>query len=353
MIVGGLVLAGVCTFGVLGYLVAGWDFGDAIYMVVITIFGVGYGEVHPIDTWPLRGLTAMVIVVGYGAVIYTVGGFIQMVVDGELNTALGVRRMTRDIAKLENHVVVCGIGRMGRKLAAELHAAGKPFVAVDANPTIVDQAETLGYLALHGDASDEEVLSRAGIERASVLASVLSDDAANVFVTLTARSMRSDLMIVARGENQRTESKLLDCGADRVVLPTAIGASKMSQMILRPTADELFDQLGRGTTTAGVDMVDFGLEFDQVEIGADSSLAGRTLSQLDIRGAHGYLVVGVRHADGNTVLHPSGDTRLGVGDTVVVLGYGDDMMEVEARPTAPRSITYRGARMTLDGDGNH
>lgn len=350
MIVGGAVLVGVCTLGVIGYLLAGWSFGDAVYMVVITIFGVGYGEVRPIVTWPLRGLTAAIIFAGYGAVIYTVGGFIQMVVDGEINTALGVRRMSRDIKRLENHVVVCGVGRMGRQLAAELHAANRPFVAIDTDQVIVDQAESLGYLALRGDASDEEVLSQAGIERASVLASVLSDDAANVFVTLTARSMRSDLKIVARGENQRTEQKLLDCGADRVVLPTAIGASKMSQMILRPTADELFDQLGRGATAAGVDMVDFGLEFDQIEIAADSSLAGRTLSQLEVRGAHGYLVVGIRHADGNTVLHPSSDTMLGVGDTVVVLGYGDDIMEIEARPTAPTAITYRGARMTLDGD---
>jgi voltage-gated potassium channel len=245
------------------------------------------------------------------------------------------------------------MGRMGRQVAAELHSAGRPFVVVDTSAAIVEQAESLGYLGLHGDASDEAVLSRAGIERASVLASVLSDDAANVFVTLTARSMRADLMIVARGENQRTEHKLLGCGADRVVLPTAIGASKMSQMILRPTADELFDQLGRGTTTAGVDMVDFGLEFDQIEIGAGSTLAGRTLGQLEVRGAHGYLVVGVRHADGDTVLHPSADTRLGVGDTVVVLGYGDDIMEIGARPTAPRSITYRGAQMTLDDDPNH
>lgn len=352
MTAGGLVLAGICGIGIIGYLLAGWALTDAIYMVVITIFGVGYGEVQPIDSWPLRGLTAMVIVVGYGAVIYTVGGFIQMVVDGELNDAMGERRMTREIGKLEHHVVVCGLGRMGRQLAAELHAAAKPFVAIDLDPMAVEQAVADGYLALHGDASEETVLSRAGIERASVLATVLSDDAANVFVTLTAHTLRPDLTIVARGENRRTENKLFGCGADKVVLPTAIGASKMSQLILRPTADELFDQLGRGTSAGGVDLVDFGLEFDQIEIGPDSPLTGSTLAQLEVRGAHGYLVVGIRGAAGETVLHPSADTPLQVGDTVVVLGYGDDIMDVGAKPRPqPREISYRGTQTTID-DGS-
>lgn len=358
MMVGGMVLGAVCGLGVLGYLLAGWRLDDAIYMVVITIFGVGYGEVQPIESWPLRTLTTVVIVAGYGAVIYTIGGFIQLVVDGELNSALGARRMTREIDKLDEHVIICGLGRMGIRLAAELHDKAKPFAAIDLDPAVVAHAESLGYLAMVGDASDESVLTRAGVSRAAMLAAVLSDDAANVFVTLTAHSMQPELPIVARGENERTETKLLSCGADRVVLPTAIGAAKMSQMILRPTADELFDQLGRNqlgsnelghTAAAGFDLVNFGLEFEQVEITPDSPLADHALGELEVKGAHGYLVFGVRHADGTTVLHPPAETKLHAGDTIVILGYEDDVLEVGTKqPSGRRSITYRGAQTFID-----
>lgn len=324
------VFLGVCAVGALGYMLAGWSLDDAVYMVIITIFGVGFEEVQPVSSVPLRVLTILVIIVGYGAVIYTVGGFIQLVIDGELNRFLGARRMTRDIDQMQGHTIVCGMGRMGQHLCRELQSAGRPFVVVDASDNVVDHAGRLGFLALTGDASDEETLRRAGIDRATILATVLPDDATNVFITLTAKAMNPKLLIVARAENPRTEPKLTACGADRVVMPTTIGASKISQLILRPTAEELLDRLNGGAADA-IDVMSFGLELDQIVIDAESPFAGRNLGELEVRGAHGYLVVGVRHATGETVLHPAVDTHLSVGDTLVLLGYEDDILEIEPR----------------------
>ena len=177
----------ICIVAVTGYVAAGWKLDDAIYMVIITIFGVGYGEVQPVQSAGLRALTITVIIAGYGAVIYTVGGFMQMLIDGELNKALGVRRMTKGIERLSNHTIICGIGRLGTILARELHAAGKPFVAIDTDLDRLQDAEERGYLVIHGDATEEDILEQAGIRRASTVATVLSQDATNVFVTITAR----------------------------------------------------------------------------------------------------------------------------------------------------------------------
>lgn len=333
---------GVCSVAVLGYMVAGWPAGDAAYMVVITIFGVGYGEVQPVDSWPLRLLTTMVIVGGYGAVFFALGGVVQMIIDGEITSALGARRMSKDIDRLEGHAVICGYGRMGTALAEELAAAGKPFVAIESDETILRHAEDMGQLVVNGDATDEYVLAEAGIHRASVLATVLSDDATNVFVTLTARAMNPDLTIVARGENAKTEAKLLSCGADTVVLPTAIGAAKMSQLITRPSAEELLERI----TTSGdstLDMEQVGLELDEIVIEEDSRVARSMLGDIEVRGAHGYLVVGIRRGDGSTVLRPASDVVLEPGDSVIVLGYRADIPRLVGRfASSPTKVSYRG-----------
>lgn len=332
MTVGVSIFLVVCVVAVEGYVLAGWHLDDALYMVVITIFGVGYGEVNPVTSWPLRGLTIAVIVAGYGAVIYTVGGFIQLVIDGELNRAIGARRMKKEIDQLDGHTIICGFGRMGTTLAKELHAAGEPFVAIDTLGGVNPLAEDDGYLVIHGDASEEEVLERAGIRRARVLTTVLSDDATNVFVTLTAREMNPDLTIISRGEHRRTASKLRSCGADTVVMTTNIGAAKISQMILQPAADELLDRFV--DTRAGVGIDQMGLELDEIVVDDTSGLANQTLGDIEVRGAHGYLVVGVRSADGTSVIHPPSSHRVSAGDTLVILGFHDDIPEVSPRAAA-------------------
>lgn len=346
MVAGVVLFVTVCVVAVAGYMIAGWALDDAVYMVVITIFGVGYGEVEPVRSGALRLLTITVIIAGYGAVIYTVGGFIQMLVDGELNKALGARRLTKEIRAMERHTIICGFGRMGTKLAAELQAAGRPFVAIDSDPDALRTAEELGYSVIDGDASEEHVLEEAGIERAAFLATVLSDDATNVFITLTARALNPDVTIIARGEDRRTEGKLRNCGADEVVLPTAIGATKMSQLITRPSAEQMVEQLTAGDG-AGLDLGPIGLRFDELRVEPGSPLAGRPLDAIEVRGNQGFLVVGVRRSDGTTVLNPPTDTVLDIGDAVIVLGYRDDIPQLASRFTATGRIVYRGVEMEV------
>lgn len=337
----------VCVVAVIGYVASGWQLDDSIYMVIITIFGVGYGEVQPVESPAERALTIMVIIAGYGAVIYTVGGFMQMLIDGELNKALGARRMTKEIQSLTGHTILCGVGRMGIILARELQSGGKPFVVIDSDPQRLQDARDRGCLVIAGDATDEHTLDQAGIRRAAVLATVLSQDANNVFVTITAREMNPELTIIARGENPRTEKKLLGCGANSVVLPTAIGAKKVAQMIIRPTAENLLEQL-TNQSDMSEELGQLGLHFNEMTVTADSAAAGKRLADIELKSNLGFLIVGIRKKAGETLLNPSDDTELAEGDVVIALGRGADMPALAARFRSKRDkITYRGVTMEV------
>ena len=343
MVTGVALFLAVCVIAVTGYMASGWKLDDAIYMVVITIFGVGYGEVQPVESPALRALTILVIVAGYGAVIYTVGGFMQMVIDGELNQALGARRMTKQIGSLQKHTIICGVGRMGTILARELFVAGKPFVVIDSDERRLQAAEERGYMVLNGDAAEEYVLEQAGIRRAAVLATVLSEDATNVFVTITARELNPAIMIIARGENPRTERKLLGCGANKVVLPTAIGATKVAQMIIRPSAEDMLAQLtSQGDISEELGHI--GLRFGELEVTQTSTLAGKALSEIEVSGGHAFLIVAIRRVDGTISLRPDAETRLACGDVIIVLGHAGDIPQLATRfALTPQKMTYRGA----------
>ncbi|MEM9644771.1 MAG: potassium channel protein [Planctomycetota bacterium] len=343
MLTGGLLFLLVCVVAVAGYVAAGWKLDDAIYMVVITIFGVGYGEVKPIESTGLRALTMTVIIAGYGAVIYTVGGFMQMVVDGELKRVMGARRMTKGIEGLQGHTIVCGMGRLGTILARQLHESEKPFVVIDADLERLQDGEQRGYLVLHGDATEEEILDQAGISRASTVAAVMSLDATNVFVTITAREMNPDVTIIARGQNPRTEKKLLGCGANSVVLPTAIGAQKIAQLITHPTAESILRQIQNQSTLLD-DLGHIQLQFSEFEIRTDSDLANRAMSEIKIRGNHAFLIVGIRRTDDSIELNPAPEMILNPGDIVIVLGHQNDLPEIAKRFSLKQpTMTYRGA----------
>lgn len=335
----------ICVIAVAGYVAAGWKLEDSIYMVIITIFGVGYGEVQPIESPGLRALTILVIISGYGAVIYTVGGFMQMLIDGELNNALGARKMAKEIERMTGHTIICGVGRMGTILARDLAAANKPFVIIDCDERRLQAAESQGFWVINGDATEEFILEQAGIRRAAVLATVLSADTTNVFVTITAREMNPNVTIIARGENPRTEKKLLGCGANRVVLPTAIGATKVAQLIIRPTAENMLEQV---THQGGMqeELGHIGLQFDEFVVGPDSALLNKPIKNIEVRGNHGFLIVGIRHPDGSLSVNVGLETKLTEGDVVIVLGHKSDIPQLAARFLSKENkITYRGVTM--------
>ncbi|HEY0464837.1 MAG TPA: potassium channel family protein, partial [Polyangiaceae bacterium] len=258
--VGVALIAIVICLGTAGYASAGWTISDAIYMVVITIFTVGYGEVRPIDTPWLHFLTVSLIVLGCTGMIFVTGALVQFLTASELQRLLGTKRMKNEIEQLKGHVIVCGFGRIGNMLARELKDGKISFLIVERAEARIAEARGLGYLALQGEATDEGVLREAGVTRARILATVLPDDAANVFITLSARSLNKALHIIARGEVPTTEGKLLQAGADEVVLPTHIGAERIAELILFPKTaalirdDEHMRGLERSLHSLGLDL---------------------------------------------------------------------------------------------------
>lgn len=233
-----LFFLAVCILATCGYVWAGWQWLDAIYMVTITIFGVGYGETRPIEGPWLRFFTIGVIFAGCSSLVFVVGGIVQMLTEGEIAKIMGTRNRTKDIEALHDHTIICGYGRVGQMLARELAAAGEPLIVLDNNPKRVEEAIANGHLAVQGDAADDHTLSSIGIFRARTLATVLPDDATNVFITLSARDLCDSINIVARAEMPATERKLLRSGATNVVMPAAIGASKIAQLAKQASEDQ-------------------------------------------------------------------------------------------------------------------
>ncbi|MGV0027400.1 potassium channel family protein [Phormidesmis priestleyi] len=344
ILTGALFFAITFALAVTGYIMAGWSTLDSIYMVVITTFGVGYGEVHPIDTPDKKIFTILVIVAGTSSAVYMVGGFVQMITEGEINRALGARRMTRTIETLEQHVIICGFGRMGQILARKMIDANLPFVVIDNNPERIARAESLNYLVRMGNATDETILYAAGIDRAKVLATVLPDDAINVFITLTARELNPKLMILSRGELPSTEKKLKLAGADQVVLPAAISALRMSHMITHPaTLDFLNQDDGRRSLNELLAQVD--VQVDELAIVPSSPMIGATIGDIEFRGKGTFIIVALRKADGTTLTHPGQSLILAEGDAVIVMGHRGDIPQFVRKYVVKRPGRYGSARI--------
>jgi len=329
---------------VAGYMMAGWNWLDAIYQVIITIFGVGFGEIGPM-TPGLRIFTMVVIVAGCTSVAYILGGFLQMITEGEVKRVLGVRRMMREIDQLHDHIIICGFGRIGQILARKMKEANQPFVLIDNDLSRVAKAEAQGYLVQQGSATDETVLEAVGIHRARVLATVLPDDAANVFITLTARSLNPSLIILARGEYPSTEKKLLQAGADRVVSPAAIGALRMSHMITHPASLDFLEQ-SNGRETLNELLAQINVQLDELVIPANSDLVGASIGTVEVRGRGAFIIVALRRAEGETIVHPGQDLFLHEGDTLIVMGHRGDIPQFARHHALKRQMQYRGAKLS-------
>jgi voltage-gated potassium channel len=285
-------------------------------MVVLIFSTVGFEEVKQLS--PAEELfTTVLIIVGVSTALYIVGGLFQMVAEGEINRALGLRRVTREIERLKDHVVLCGFGRMGETLARELHRTKTPFVVIENEPDRIAEAAALGYLALSDDATEEEALMNVGVMRARTLVTTLPGDADNVFITLTAHNLNPEVRIIARGELRSTEKKLIQAGADQVVLPAMTAAQRMATMITRPSAVELIE------VVAGRQLSE--IELDELLIPAHCPLVGVTVRESEPRTRHGLMVIAVRTPDGRLEFNPGGDAMFQTGSTVMVMGRREDI----------------------------
>ncbi len=315
------LLVAVLAGGTAGYmLIEGWNIWDAFYMTVTTVATVGYGEVHPLSP---RGrlFTVALIFGGVGTAFYTATLLATIIVEGGLHQRFETRRAARMLEQIKDHFIVCGYGRIGSIIAAELHQQGVALAVIERDPDRVRQAVDRGWLAFEADASREEVLARAGIHRARGLITAVGTDAENVFTVLTARVMRPDLFIIARVESDDAEHKLRRAGADRVISPYQIGATQMVQTALRPAVVDFFHL---ATSSERLD-----LSMEQVHIKDDSPLANRSIVDAGIRQKFGVIVVGIKRSGGGMEFNPAPDAVMRSGDELVVLGRTENVKALE------------------------
>jgi voltage-gated potassium channel len=330
----------VAAIGALAYVAAGWSPGDALYMVILTVYSVGYAEVHPVNTPALRAITEVLIVTGCTGMIFLTGSMFQLIAASQIQQVLGTRRMQKEIEKLSNHVVVCGFGRIGQMLCHQLSAGRTEFVVIDHAEERIGAARKAGLHFIQGNATDEDVMRQAGITRARALATVLPDDAANVFITLSARSLNPDLTIIARGELPTTEGKLLQAGANRVVLPARIGAERVAELLLHQDVARLISRArGGNLDRLAFDLQGLGLDIEVATVEAGSRCAGLTIGAIERLGAGAFLVVALERTDGETLLQPDPDTSVHAGDGLAVVRRPEKSQKIEELFTAPAPET--------------
>jgi voltage-gated potassium channel len=317
----GALLVAILAGGTVGYmLIEGWNAWDAFYMTVTTVATVGFSEVHPLSARG-RMFTVALIFSGVGTAFYTATLVATIIVEGGLHRRLERRRAARMLEQIKDHFIVCGYGRIGSIIAAELHQQGVAVAVIERDPARVRQAVDRGWVALEADASREEVLAKAGIHRARGLIAAVGTDAENVFTVLTARVMRPDLFIIARVESDDAEHKLRRAGADRVISPYQIGATQIVQTALRPAVVDFFH------LATSSDRLDLSME--QVHIKNDSPLANQTIVDAGIRQKFGVIVVGIKRAGGGMDFNPAPEAVMRPGDELVVLGRTESVKALE------------------------
>jgi voltage-gated potassium channel len=324
------LLLGLATAGVCGYMfLEGWGFLQACYMVIITLFTVGFGEVAPLDPAG-RILTMVLIVTGVGTAVYAAGQVLEIILEGELLGFRKRQRMNRMIREMRDHYIICGFGRVGHQIATDFEAAGIRYVVVDSKAETLEELEPRGIPALVGDVTADHILTEAGIQHAKGLVACSDSDVANVYVTLSARALNPALFIVARAGHPETEKKLQIAGANRTVSPYLISGKRMAAMVAKPVAYDFLDMVTHGG--------ELEFQLHEIAIGTSSLLAGKTLADAEIRSRSGATVLAILRAGGKLDLQPQAETRIGGGDILVVLGTQEQMdllRKVVGHPATP------------------
>lgn len=315
-----LMLAAVVLFGTVGYVVLeGWSWFDAFYMTIMTITTVGSGEPLPMNTAG-RWLTIAVVAVGFATLTYTVLRLMAYMVEGRLESLFEVRRTRRRIAKMENHFILCGYGRVGREIANAFKDGKTPFVVIDINEQSLQRAAAEGCTVVHGDAAESHTLQAAGVDRARGLVAAIDSDEKNIYVTLSARVINPRLFIIARANWENAEEKLRLAGANRIISPYTIGGRRMASLAVRPTAIEFVDTILTARNSE--------LLLEDFAIADGSKSLGKTIAEL-IPDSSSMIVLAVKR-EGRMTLRPPRETRLESGDEIVVAGAPDDMRSLEA-----------------------
>lgn len=315
------ILVLVVGGGTAGYMVfEGWNFTDAIYMTILTISTVGYGEVHPLSATG-KFLSIIIILMGVGSVGFAVGTAGRLMLEDRIWAVLG-RRSMKSIQKLRDHYIICGFGRMGRIICEELTEKGLPFLVLENDDDVIEEIERFGYPFLKADATSDEELLASGIDRAAGLVSVVTDDAQNVFIVLTARGLNPKLNIVARSATEETIKKLVRAGANKVISPYFLGGHRIAQAIMRPTVLDFLENI--------IQNKEMDLSLDEKPISPRSKLVGTTLATSGLRQDYNIIILAIKSATGSMDFNPHFDTEIKAGDILVILGRGSDLEKLDS-----------------------
>ena len=308
-------------FGTVGYMIIErWTLLDSLYMTLITVATVGYGEIHHMSTSG-RIFTSILIVSGVVIIAYCIQTFVMYMLQKNIFGTFWRRAMDRQISRLKNHVILCGYGKIGRHVAEEFTAAGTPFVLIDADLPDEETLRDKKVLFINGDATDEHILKEAGIDHARALVTVVGKDADNMFITMTARSLVPSLTIVARAEEASNKGKLLRAGADKVVLPYELGGRRIASQVLYPSvANFLETVMSHGSME---------LRMAEITVAEKSSLDGKTLQEADIRKKTGSVILAIRKTDNRLFNNPPSDTMIRKGDMFICLGTQEQIQSLQ------------------------
>jgi voltage-gated potassium channel len=315
-----IILASIIAAGTIGYmLIEGWTPLDSIYMTVITVSTVGFGEVHPLSEAG-RIFTIILIIGGVSGALFVFSALIDYVIEGRMGIARRKRHMKAKIAELKDHFILCGYGRVGEEVARIFTEEGVPFVTIDSRPENIALAEEQGYLCLLGDATSDKVLLEAGIERARALVAAVGSDVDNTYIVLSARGLRPDLFIEARASTKEAEAKLKTAGANRIVAPNSIGARRMALLAIRPTVADFIDTVSfrRGRE----------LQMENIVVPDSSPLVGQTVAS--IRQQSRANILAINRKSGKLLTNPGDEESIELGDRLIIMGTSEQLTTLES-----------------------
>ncbi len=311
------LLFGIIFVGVVGYeIIEGWDWFDSLYMTIITITTTGYREVRPLSPAG-RFFTMFILVLGVATIAYTGGRIAQLFVETYLQRR---KKMSRKVQSLKNHYIVCGYGRMGKKICEVLKKNKADFVVIERNPEEIERLREHGLTYVEGDATEDEILNLAGIKQAKGLVAALPTEADNVFATLSARVLNPNIFIVARAVEEETESKLIKAGANRVVKPYEIGGNRMAQVLLRPGLVDFIEIIARDRP--------LDLNVEEITVTKNSKLVNTTLAQSPIRKELNIIIIAIFRKNGEVIYNPQSNTIIKEGDRLIVIGEEKNIKEL-------------------------
>ena len=318
---GAILLCLVLLFGTVGYMgIEGWPLLESLYMTVITITTVGFGEVRTVSELG-RVFTVFLIFAGMGIMAYTLGIVAQIMVEFQVRDLIGRRRLGLKLKNIKDHYILCGYGRIGEVIAHELKTNGIPLLVIEQDPLSKEKLRSHDFPYIIDDATSEDVLVEAGIMRAKGLVTVVLSDADNLFITMTARGMIPNLFILSRADQAATEKKLIRAGANKVVMPYLIGGLRMVHTILRPAVTDFFDFAMQDRNIA--------LKMEELKVQEKSPLNGVRLMDSGIRQDMNVIIVAIRDKAGNMSFNPSSNVAMEAGTTLIALGPTGDLEKLE------------------------